>query len=191
MCIDKITERRESLRAEYDNICRFIPSFAQYAHEDFVWARLVVITRIFGQVINGIKTDGLVPMADMLNHKRPRQTKWTFDDSRQAFTITSLQPMARGDQVYDSYGQKCNSRFFVNYGFSLEENEADNEVMFLFEVPQSDPHYHMKLRFLGGLPRNAIRESQIPTNYREKKTREAFAFLRFFTWSRFEIRYIS
>jgi hypothetical protein len=29
----------------------------------------VVITRIFGLMINNSKTDGLVPMADMLNHK--------------------------------------------------------------------------------------------------------------------------
>jgi len=38
-----------------------------------VWARLVVITRIFGLNIDGKKTDGLVAYADMLNHKRPRE----------------------------------------------------------------------------------------------------------------------
>ncbi len=73
MCLDKIAERKDSLRAEYDNICRYVPSFSQYDYNEFVWARLVVITRIFGLVINGTKTDGLVPMADMLNHKRPRE----------------------------------------------------------------------------------------------------------------------
>jgi hypothetical protein len=31
-----------------------------------------VITRIFGLVIRGQKTDGLVAYADMLNHKKPR-----------------------------------------------------------------------------------------------------------------------
>lgn len=36
-------------------------------------------------------------------------------------------------QVYDSYGQKCNHRFLLNYGFAIEHNrEADgfcpNEV---------------------------------------------------------------
>ncbi len=25
-------------------------------------------------------------------------------------------------QVYDSYGQKCNYRFLLNYGFSVEKN---------------------------------------------------------------------
>lgn len=124
MCLEKIAERKLSLRAEYDNICKHVPGFAEFHFDDFVWARLVVITRIFGLVINGVKTDGLVPMADMLNHKRPRETKWTYDEGRGGFTITSLKPMQRGDQIFDSYGQKCNSRFFVNYGFALEENEV-------------------------------------------------------------------
>jgi histone-lysine N-methyltransferase SETD3 len=89
MCLDKIAERKESLRLEYDNLCRYIPSVAQFAFDDFVWARLVVISRIFGITVKGKKTDGLVPLADMLNHKRPRETKWSFDDQLQAFTIVT------------------------------------------------------------------------------------------------------
>jgi len=29
--------------------------------------------------------------------------------------------------VFDSYDRKCNSRFFLNYGFIVEDNDA-NEV---------------------------------------------------------------
>jgi hypothetical protein len=140
----KIRERIESLKAEYDNICAHVPALMKdFTHADFVWARLAVITRIFGLVIRGVKTDGLVAYADMLNHKKPRDaqdtdTRWTFDDSvRQldsysrasrifhagredltfppcfcasfcfflqlnGFTITTLRPIAKGEQVYDS-----------------------------------------------------------------------------------------
>lgn len=35
-----------------------------------------------------------------MNHKRPRETKWTYDDSRGAFTITTLKALNRGDQVH-------------------------------------------------------------------------------------------
>ena len=77
----KIQDRIDSLKTEYDNIKAVVPSFARFSHDSFVWARLVVITRIFGLVIHGTKTDGLVPYADMLNHKKPRDasdtdTKW-------------------------------------------------------------------------------------------------------------------
>lgn len=176
--LEKIADRIDSLRIEYDNIRRAVPEFAKFTHEEFVWARLVVITRIFGMAINGNKTDGLVPYADMLNHKVPKETKWTFDDEKYGFIITSMKSIQRGEQVYDSYGRKCNSRFFVNYGFALDENE-DNEAVLRLQLPDSDPHYAMKIRFLGGREGNAKREFQVPGSYREKKTKEMFAFLRF------------
>eukprot|EP01083_Nonionella_stella_P141743 437319_1 len=179
--LQKIRDRIRSLYAEYENICEYVPDFKCYTYEEFVWARLVVITRIFGLVIDGTKTDGLVPMADMLNHKRPRETKWTFSDCEGGFIITTLQAMQSGDEVYDSYGRKCNSRFFVNYGFSLENNE-DNEAVMTVRVPVSDPHYAMKARFLGGDADDGEfleRELQVPMSYKEKKTKELFTFLRF------------
>jgi hypothetical protein len=58
----------------------------------------------------------------MLNHHRPRETKWTFCEESQCFTITTLKEIGAGQQVYDSYGQKCNHRFLLNYGFCVESN---------------------------------------------------------------------
>lgn len=63
-------------------------------------------------------------------------------------------------QVYDSYGRKCNSRFFVNYGFALDDNE-DNEAVLNLEIPPNDAHFNMKLRMLGGRPQAARREYQV------------------------------
>lgn len=189
----KITDRTESLRAEYEAIKAVVPELGRFPAEDFVWARLVVITRIFGLMIHGTKTDGLVPFADMLNHKKPRDscdtdTKWTFDDLMDGFTITSMRSIARGEQVYDSYGRKCNSRFFVNYGFSLEHNEDDNEAVLNFpSLSMHDPTLIMKRRMLPPhMQANAFnaREFQVPATYREtsereKKTKEMFSYLRF------------
>lgn len=174
----KIADRIDNLRREYDNIRKAVPEFAKFTHEEFVWARLVVITRIFGLVIDGSKTDGLAPYADMLNHKVPKETSWTFDDNRGGMIITSLRTIQRGEQVYDSYGRKCNSRFFVNYGFALDDN-IDNEAVIRLELAQDDPHLQTKIRFLGGRPINARREYQIPARYRTAKTKELFTFLRF------------
>merc|ERR1719193_2375019 len=172
-------DRVESLKAEYDNICDNVPQFTRFTHKAFVWARLVVITRIFGMVIDGVKTDGLVPMADMLNHKRPRETKWTYEQKKKGFVITALQTIGADTEVFDSYGRKCNSRFFVNYGFSLEKN-ADNEALMTFTLPPTYHNYYMKVMVLdeeaceGGV----VKEFQIPMNYKEKKVKECFSFLR-------------
>jgi len=117
MSLDKTSERHQSLRIEYNNLVEHVPMFSEFSYESFVWARLVVITRIFGMVIDGVKTEGLVPMADMLNHKRPRETKWTYAQNRGGFVITSLNPISKGCEVFDSYGRKCNSRFFCKLRF--------------------------------------------------------------------------
>jgi len=139
-------------------------------------------------VVEGNKTDGLVPYADMLNHKKPREsgkaldeceTKWTFEDSRNGFIITTVKAIGRGEQIFDSYGRKCNSRFFVNYGFTLLDNVEDNEAMIRVHLPATDPHFHMKMKILGGRENGARREFQIPAGYMQKKVKELFSFMRF------------
>lgn len=47
-------------------------------YEKFIWARMVVSSRIFGVMMGGKKTDALVPIADMLNHKIPKMTSCIF-----------------------------------------------------------------------------------------------------------------
>jgi len=179
IALRKLNARVESLQKEYDNICEHVPEFSRFTHKQFVWARLVVITRIFGMVIDGVKTDGLVPMADMLNHKRPRETKWTYEQKKKGFVITALQTIGADTEVFDSYGRKCNSRFFVNYGFSLEKN-ADNEALMTFTLPPTYHNYHMKVMFLDEEPieGGVVKEFQIPMDYKETKVKECFSFLR-------------
>ncbi|GMI41712.1 hypothetical protein TrCOL_g4538 [Triparma columacea] len=138
----QIEERRAAIVTDYEMICAVAPSITAVATlEEFMWARMCVCSRNFGLVINGVRTSALVPHADMLNHYRPRETKWTYDNSLQAFTITTLQGISGGDQIYDSYGQKCNHRFLLNYGFAVEMNvEQDgfcpNEVPVVITLEQ-------------------------------------------------------
>ena len=148
--LTQIAERNEVIESDYNAICSIAPRLAQVCTlEEFKWARMCVCSRNFGLVVNGVRTAALVPYADMLNHYRPRETRWQFDDNVQGFTITSLQKISMGAQVYDSYGQKCNHRFLLNYGFSVENNvEPDgfcpNEVPILLQLRKSDPLYDQK-----------------------------------------------
>lgn len=48
---------------------------------------MITCSRIFGITIKGVKTDGFVPYADMLNHRRPRQTTWYYSDEKEGFVI--------------------------------------------------------------------------------------------------------
>lgn len=177
--LKKIDERIESLTKEYNGLCEHIPEFKKFTYEEFVWARLVVITRIFGFYINQRKTDGLVAMADMLNHRFPqdKDVKWQFDDSRNAFTMVSIKTIQANQQIYDSYGRKCNHRFFVNYGFSLEENE-DNEVVLSLSFPANCTSQLMKLRILKEAGLGPKKDFQVAASTRHKKSREMFSYLR-------------
>lgn len=149
----QIADRNQAIEEDYNAICKIAPELRKLATlHDFKWARMCVCSRNFGLQMDGHRTSALVPHADMLNHYRPRETKWTFDEDRQAFTITSLQRISLGSQVYDSYGQKCNHRFLLNYGFAVEDNrELDgfcpNEVPLELYVLPDDPIFTEKLDF--------------------------------------------
>jgi|Transcript_20610 histone-lysine N-methyltransferase SETD3 len=142
--LTQIEERKRAIKADYEAICGIWPSFIDVCTlEEFKWARMCVCSRNFGVVVNGARTSAMVPYADMLNHFRPRETKWTFDNSRGAFTITSLQKISVGSQIYDSYGQKCNHRFLLNYGFAIEDNKepdgfCPNEAALLLQLSPHD-----------------------------------------------------
>jgi hypothetical protein len=140
----QIDDRKRAINEDYVAICDTCPEFGHMVSlSEFVWARMIVCSRNFGLLINGHRTSALVPHADMLNHYRPRETKWTFDEDSQCFVITTLQGIGAGEEVYDSYGQKCNHRFLLNYGFCVEKNtEIDgfcpNEVSLEFGLDMAD-----------------------------------------------------
>lgn len=54
--------------------------------------------------------------------------------------IDALHDIERGQQIFDSYGKKCNTRFLLNYGFINLENDA-NEFPFRLQLSDEDPLY--------------------------------------------------
>jgi hypothetical protein len=129
--VRQIRDRRRNIVADYHEVSRICPSFGErFTEDDFLWCRTAVGSRNFGININGIKRTTMVPWADMLNHFRPRETSWTFSNEQQGFTMTSLKPLVSGQQIMDSYGKKCNSKFLMHYGFAIEKNrEEDGKCM--------------------------------------------------------------
>lgn len=88
--LTQIKDRVDAITEDYYTICQVAPQLKDIATlEEFQWARMCVCSRNFGLQIDGHRTSALVPHADMLNHHRPRETKWSFDDELQAFTITT------------------------------------------------------------------------------------------------------
>jgi len=53
-------------------ICKEVPDFKEFSLLEYSEVRMMTCSRIFGITVDGVKTDGFVPYADMLNHRRPR-----------------------------------------------------------------------------------------------------------------------
>ena len=125
----KVRSQQRSMREEYQSIVRLpgVSAIAQFSYDEFVWAALAVGTRVFSLCINNQKTSVLAPLADMMNHKNPAGSSWSYCNRKEAFTLTACCTMQAGEAVYESYGVKDNKRFFASYGFCLEDNPA-NEV---------------------------------------------------------------
>lgn len=185
LCLASLPTNQSTHRATHPQVA---PEFAELADlHEWSMARMMVASRNFGVNFRGTKTDALVPLADMLNHYRPRETRWTFDNSIEdggGFTITSLTRLAAGQQVFDSYGKKCASRFLLNYGFAVDNNrdpdgQCHNEVRVTLRMkaPAHDPLHATKLGLLNGT--STVRGIRVSTWYELESTKEAFSFLRF------------
>jgi histone-lysine N-methyltransferase SETD3 len=98
-CLDQIYQKINDIKFDYDSILKTIPDFSKFSFKDFMEMRMVVSSRIFGVKIAGRKTDCLAPLADMLNHKRPRQTQWFFNDDIKCFVIKATQDIESDNQV--------------------------------------------------------------------------------------------
>eukprot|EP01035_Chromulina_nebulosa_P036326 gene36326-48928_t len=179
---EQIDERNMAIESDYSTICKIRPDFSEIAtiHE-FKWARMCVCSRNFGLVINGLQTAALGIPATVNIHSLTAASNVISSYSLGRRVVVShgseldvgicalcghveplppqgdevavaLQNISCGAQVYDSYGRKCNHRFLLNYGFSVENNiESDgfcpNEVPLLLELNKSDPLFESKCSF--------------------------------------------
>ena len=137
---------------------------------------MAVSSRIFGIKVHGKKTDCFCPLADMLNHRRPRQTQWFYSDEQESFVIQAIEDINAGDEIYDSYGKKCNSRFFLNYGFIVEKNE-NNEYPFTIELSTDVVNYEFKFQLID--TKTSVKTFRLPMNLDECIVKDFLSFLRF------------
>jgi histone-lysine N-methyltransferase SETD3 len=179
--LQQVFDKLRDIEADYKSICKISMDFAKFSFKDFCEMRMAVSSRIFGIKVNGKKTDCFAPLADMLNHKRPRQTQWYYSDEHKSFVIQAIQEIQQGEQIYDSYGRKCNSRFLLNYGFIVPNNDS-NEYPFQVEFTKESPFYTSKLNFIPN-KNNLKRTFRVVEGFSQQIVIDFFSYLRFVHWS--------
>ena len=173
----QILEKKNDMKSDYNKLCQYLPDFKQFSYTKFCEARVLISSRIFGIAINDNKTDVLAPFADLLNHKRPRQTQWYYDDNLESFVIEATENIKEGCEVFDSYGKKTNARFLLNYGFCIDDNDTSeysltvtfNETYPLFELKKNV--FQNEYQF--------VRSFNLNNYFYESQIIELLSFLRF------------
>ena len=173
----QILEKKEDMKSDYAILCQYLPDFKQFSYLKFCQARLLISSRIFGISINDNKTDVLAPFADLLNHKRPRQTQWYYDDNLESFVIQATEDIKEGNEIFDSYGRKTNARFLLNYGFCLEDNDT-SEFLITVNFNENYPLYEQKKKFFHN-EYELVRRFNLNNNFYESQIIELLSFLRF------------
>ena len=177
----QILEKKEDIKKDYNKLCEHLPDFNQFSFSKFCKARVLISSRIFGISINSKKTDVLVPFADLLNHKRPKQTQWFYDDNLESFVIQAIDDIKEGNEIFDSYGKKTNARFLLNYGFCLEENDT-SEYLLNIDFNNSYPLFDIKKQIFRNEFENNYninRNFCLNNNIYESQIIELLSFLRF------------
>ena len=177
----QILEKKEDIKKDYNKLCEHLPDFNQFSFSKFCKARVLISSRIFGISINSKKTDVLVPFADLLNHKRPKQTQWFYDDNLESFVIQAIDDIKEGNEIFDSYGKKTNARFLLNYGFCLEENDT-SEYLLNIDFNNSYPLFDIKKQIFRNEfenNNNINRNFCLNNNIYESQIIELLSFLRF------------
>lgn len=175
--LNQIIDKKSDIKKDYLKLCEHIPYFKNFSLKEFMEARAIISSRIFGISINNTKTDVLVPFADLLNHKRPRQTQWYYDDKINKFVIQATEDINKGSEIYDSYGKKTNGRFLLNYGFSIENNDSTEFALSVF-FNDCYPLYEIKKKIIKS-EKNLIKTFYLSNNLYESQIIELLSFLRF------------
>jgi len=93
--------------------------------DELAWAVAAVTSRAYGADEGGRSISMLIPMVDMANHAHPPNTAKGLDDDGDAFVVVAAEKLAKGDEVYLSYGPLPNLVLLLQFGFVLPGSDTD------------------------------------------------------------------
>ena len=182
--LNLVINKKIDMQMDYNKLCEKVKNFAQFSFDKFCKARCIISSRVFGITMHDVKTDALVPFADLLNHRRPRQTQWFYDDDKDAFIVQAIENIEQGSEIFDSYGKKTNARFLLNYGFSIEKNETSEYSLTISSLETGGVGNWPLIEIKKKLFKNEdfYKTFNLNINFQESQILELINFLRFMTY---------
>jgi histone-lysine N-methyltransferase SETD3 len=174
--LKSIEREKKLIKSDYNLLVKNIPGFAKYDLNFFLKIMEVVTSRVFGVKIHNKKETIIAPFADILNHKRPTDTIWDFDDKTNSFTIRSRSNVPKGEEVFDSYGIKSNRNYLLYYGFTINNNTYNKFKVDILLKLNIDQCFNIKQTLLG--KNNSTKQFILGFNLLDKNVQNFFYNLR-------------
>ena len=147
---EEILNKKNDLIFDYEKIKKINININ---FDKFCEIHMLISSRIFGIEVENKNTDAMIPFGDLFNHSSERNTQWYFDDNLNCFVVEAIKNIEKNEEIFDSYGNKSNSRFLLNYGFLLENNEKFNELKLEIDFDKNIiSNYDDKLNILNKVP---------------------------------------
>ncbi len=95
----------------------------------YLWSSIIFTSRAFPHDLIDAECEPgqaiLLPILDLLNHDNSAKVQWKFDADG-FFSLTNMDIIQEGDEVFNNYGAKGNEELLMGYGFAIEKNKADS-----------------------------------------------------------------
>ena len=91
-------------------------------YDGYLPLRLLVGSRIFGYICEGVPQSGIVPYVDMTNHALKHNTRWHFSDEIDCFVLQATCDISENSEILEYYGHHSNSDLLLYYGFTIKSN---------------------------------------------------------------------
>lgn len=145
--LERSLERWANLRHDYEVLREATSQFDDYTLEEFMWARTAISSRSFSFRQGIHKLVAMVPLLDMCNHDHSPNAGWQGDES--GFTLRALKSIHASQELFISYGDKSNNRFYNGYGFVPKDGYGDTARINI-HLDTASPHYGLHKKLLNG-----------------------------------------
>ena len=83
----------------------------------------------------------MIPFADMINHRNPKQNMFYFDEERKGFVMKALMNIPKGAEVTISYND-ITAKCIISHGFLSADGTSDViEMDFELALSPKQPCY--------------------------------------------------
>ncbi len=124
--LNDIANRIDDFKNDYKIIGDNCKDFkSKFPLKHFLYIRTLIGSRNFGIYIDGVRRCAMIPLSDMLNHDSNPSTNWYYSDKEEAFKMDTNININKSIEITDTYGNKCNSKYLLYYGFTLQDNKKN------------------------------------------------------------------